>query len=158
MEFPERIYTNDEVEKAGELVREGYKHRLRVEGGPVFEKKVGKALELVRVAGYYDFLRTYIRSIVEIDGVTQLREADAAIWANEYVVQNPVDGASLFIQKANQMKEYLERKSYLGGVAEERSVEKRIEFLKALKKKSEEKEVKEECEKLLRSWTETVFL
>lgn len=158
MEFPERIYTKDEVEKAGELVREGYKHLLRVEGGRVFEEKVGKALELVRVAGYYDFLRTYIRSIVEIDGVTQLREADAAIWANEYVVQNPVDGASLFIQKANQMKEYLEGKSYLGGVAEERSVEKRIEFLKALRKKSEEKEVKEECEKLLRSWTETVFL
>ncbi|MDI6847018.1 MAG: hypothetical protein QMD23_02665 [Candidatus Bathyarchaeia archaeon] len=58
-----------------------------------------QALKLVKTAGYYNFLRTYLRSIVEIDGLTQLREADAAIWANKYAMENPVDAASLFIQK-----------------------------------------------------------
>jgi hypothetical protein len=43
-------------------------------------------------------------------------------------------------------------------MAEERSVEKRVEFLRALKKKSQRQEVLKECEKLLRGWTETVFL
>jgi hypothetical protein len=56
------------------------------------------------------------------------------------------------------MKEYLEGKLYYGGEAEKRSVEKRIEFLKTLKKKSRKKEVKEECERLLSSWSESVFL
>lgn len=158
MEFPDRIYTREEVKRAGQLVKKGYKHRLKVEGSPVFEERVEKALKLVQVASYYDFLRTYIRSIVEIDGVTQLREADAAIWANEYIMENPVDAASLFIQKANHMKEYLEGKLYFGGRAEARSVEKRIEFLKKLKKRSEAEEIKEECKRLIRGWTETVFL
>lgn len=158
MEFPERIYTTQELEKAGELVKKGYKHCLTVEGSQIFKEKVRKSLELVKTAGYYDFLRTYIRSIKEIEGVTQLREADAAIWATEYAVQNPVDAASLFIQKANHMKEYLEGKLYFGGSAEARSVQKRIEFLEKLNKKSENKEVKQECKKFLRTWTETVFL
>lgn len=158
MKFPERIYTTNEVEKARELVKKGYKHRLKVKGSPFFKQKVKKALELVKTAGDHNFLRVYIRKIVEIDGLTQLREADATIWANEYAVRNPVDAASLFIQKAHHMKEYLEGKLYFGGAAETRSVQKRIEFLKTLKKKSRTKEVKEECEKLLESWNEGVFL
>ena len=158
MDFPKRIYTTNEVKKAGELVKKGYKHRLRVKGSPIFKQKVRQALKLVKTAGYHNFLRTYIRSIVEIDGLTQLREADATIWANKYAVQNPVDAASLFIQKANHMKEYLEGKLYFGGQAEKRSVEKRIELLRVLKKKSRKKEVKQECERLLRSWSESVFL
>jgi hypothetical protein len=56
------------------------------------------------------------------------------------------------------MKEYLEGKLYYGGAAEKRSVEKRIEFLKTLRKVSCEKEVKEECERPLSSWSESVFL
>jgi hypothetical protein len=158
LEFPKRIYTIEELKKAGELVKKGYKHRLRVKGSPIFKQKVKQALELIKTAGYYNFLRTYIRSIVEIDGLTQLREADASIWANKYAVQNPVDAASLFIQKANHMKEYLEGKLYFGGEAEARSVQKRIAFLETLKMKSRKKEIKEECERLLRSWSEGVFL
>ncbi|NWF86954.1 hypothetical protein HXY32_04000 [Candidatus Bathyarchaeota archaeon] len=104
MEFPKRIYTNGEVKKAKELVDKGYKHRLRAKGSPDFKQKVKQALQLVKTAGCYDFLRTYIRSITEIDGLTQLREADAAIWTNKYAVENPVDAASLFVQKANNMK------------------------------------------------------
>ena len=158
MEFPKRIYTGEEVKKAKELIDKGYKHRLKVKGSPIFKQKVSQALKLIKAVGYYDSLRTYIHSIIEIDGLTQLREAEAAIWANKYAVENPVDAASLFIQKSNHMKEYLEGKLYYGGEAEKRSVEKRIEFLKTLKKKSRKKEVKEECERLLSSWSESVFL
>jgi hypothetical protein len=158
LEFPKRVYTDEEVKKAKELVDKGYKHRLRVKGSPNFTEKVKQALKLVKNAGYYEFLRTYIRRIIEIDGFTQLREAEAAIWANKYAVENPVDAASLFIQKANHMKEYIEGKLYFGGEAEKRSVEKRIEFLKALKRKSRKKKVRDECERLLSSWSESVFL
>ena len=158
MEFPKRIYTVEEVRKAGELVEKGYKHRLRVKGSPNFKRKVRQALKLVKTAGFYNLLRTYIRGIVEIDGLTQLREADATIWANKYAVENPVDAASLFMQKANHMRQYLEGKLYYGGAAETRSVQRRIGFLEILKKKSRKKEVKEECERLLRSWSESVFL
>jgi hypothetical protein len=56
------------------------------------------------------------------------------------------------------MRQYLEGKLYYGGAAETRSVQRRIEFLEVLKKKSRKKEVKEECERLLRSWSESVFL
>ena len=158
MEFPNRIYTTEEIKRAGEFVKKGFKHRLRLKGSLIFKQKVREALKLVKTAGYYDLLRTYIQSIVEINGLTQLREADATIWANKYVMQNSVDAASLLIQKISHMKEYLEGKIYFGGAAETRSVQKRIEFLKTLKKKSRKKEIKEECERLLRSWRESVFL
>ncbi|MDH5794266.1 MAG: hypothetical protein OEZ18_06875 [Candidatus Bathyarchaeota archaeon] len=158
MEFPKRVYTDEEVKKAKDLIDKGYKHRLRVKGSPNFTEKVKQALKLVKNAGYYEFLRTYIRRIIEIDGFTQLREAEAAIWANKYAVENPVDAASLFIQKSNHMKEFIEGKLYFGGEAEKRSVEKRIEFLKALKRKTRKKEVRDECERLLSSWSESVFL
>lgn len=158
MKFPKRIYTGEEVKKAKELIDKGYKHRLKVKGSPIFKQKVSQALKLIKAVGYYDSLRTYIRRIIEIDGFTQLREAEAAIWANKYAVENPVDAASLFVQKANHMKEFIEGKLYFGGEAEKRSVEKRIEFLKALKRKSRKKEVRDECERLLSSWSESVFL
>jgi hypothetical protein len=155
LDFPKRIYTDDEVKKAKELVDKGYKHRLTLKGSPDFKRKARQALELVKTAGFYSFLRTYIRNIAEIDGLTQLREADAAIWANKYAVENPVDASSLFLQKANQMKEYLEGKLYYGGAAEKRFVEKRIQFLEALKNKSEDTKVIAECEELLRLWRES---
>jgi len=158
LSFPERIYTVKEVEKARELIQSGYRHRLTIKGTKVFKQKVRQALKLVKTAGYYDFLRTYIRNIIEIGGLTQLREADAAIWANKYAVKNPVDAASLFIQKAHHMKEYIEGKLYFGGEAEARSVKKRIEFLEKLKEKSRNKKVKEECERLLKSWSESILL
>jgi hypothetical protein len=159
LEFPERVYTQKEVKTARELVNKGYKHNLTVEGSPSFEQKVNETLELVKTAGYYEFLRTYIRKITEIDGLTQLRETEAAIWANKFAVENTVDAASLLIQKANHMKEYLEGELYYGGNAEKRSVEKRIKFLEVLKEKSQDEIVKEECARLLQMWKDssTVF-
>jgi hypothetical protein len=158
LDFPTRIYTEEEVNKARELIEKGYKHTLRSEGTLAFKQKVKQALELVKAAGYFDFLRTYIHTIKEIDGLTQLRQTDATIWANMYAVQNPVDAASLFVQKANQMKEYLEGKLYYGGAAEKRSDEKRIEFLNALKAKSQKEQVREECERILKLWRESYWV
>jgi hypothetical protein len=158
LEFPTRIYTEEEVKKARELVDKGYRHRITIKGSNDFRQKVRRALELVKTAGYYDSLRAYIRRIEEIDGLTQLRNADAAIWANVYAVENPVDAASMFIQKANHMQEYLELKHYYGGEAEKRSVAKRIEFLEILKGRSRQKEVKAECERLLRLWRDSFLV
>jgi hypothetical protein len=153
--FPDRVYTAEEVKTAKKLVDEGYKHNLTVEGSPDFDEKTNRALELIKSAGYFEFLKAYIRKIVEIDGITQLRETEVAIWANKFAVENPVDAASLFVQKAHHMKEYLEGELYYGGNAEKRSVEKRIEFLKVLRDKSKDKNVKEECERLLQMWKES---
>jgi hypothetical protein len=155
LKFPERVYTAKEVKTARELINKGYKHSLTVEGSSNFKEKVHQILELVKTAGYYEFLRTYIRQIIEIDGLTQLRETEAAIWANKFAVENPVDAASLFVQKVNQMKEYVEGELYYGGIAEKRSVEKRIEFLEILKKKSQDESVKEECARLLKMWEDS---
>lgn len=145
------------MKTAKKLIDEGYKHRLRTKGNQNFKQKVKQALQLVKTAGYYEFLRTYIRSITEIDGLTQLREADATIWANKYAVENPIDAASVFVQKASHMQEYLEGKLYYGGEAEKRSVKKRIEFLNILKDKSRDRTVKEECERLLKLWDESAL-
>jgi hypothetical protein len=155
LEFPKRVYTEKEVKTARELVNKGYKHNLTVEGSPKFQQKANEALELVKTAGYYESLRTYIRKIMEIDGLTQLRETEVEIWANKFAVENPVDAASLLIQKANHMKEYLEGELYYGGNAEKRSVEKRIKFLEVLKEKSQDKSVKEECARLLQMWEDS---
>ncbi len=154
-EFPERVYTGEEVKSAKTLVDEGYKHNIAIEGSPEFKSKVYRALELIKTAGYFDFLSSYIRKIMEIDGITQLRETEVAIWANKFAVENPVDAGSLFIQKAYHMKEYLEGELYYGGNAEKRSVAKRIEFLQSLKDKIDDKNIKEECERLLQMWKES---
>jgi hypothetical protein len=155
LKFPEKVYTAKEVKTAKELIDKGYKHLLTVEGSANFKQKVAETLELIKTADYYEFLRTYIRQIMEIDGLTQLRETEAAIWANMFAVENPVDAASLFIQKASQMKEYLEGELYYGGSAEKRSIEKRIEFLQVLQNKSTDQAVKAECARLLKMWEES---
>jgi hypothetical protein len=155
MNFPEKVYTIKEVKSAKALVDKGYKHNLVIEGSTEFKQKVSQALELIKTAGYFDFLRTYLRKIMEIDGISQLRETEVAIWAGKFAVENPVDAASLFIQKAYHMKEYLEGELYYGGNAEKRSVTKRIEFLEGLKDKTSEKVVKEECERLLEMWKDS---
>jgi hypothetical protein len=153
--FPRRVYTAEEVKTAKELIDQGYKHKLTIKGSADFKEKINLVLELIKTAGYFDFLRTYIRRIMEIDGITQLRETEVAIWANKFAVENPVDAASLFVQKAYSMKEYLEGELYYGGNAEKRSVAKRIEFLKVLRDKSDDKNVKEECDRLLQMWKES---
>jgi len=155
MEFPERVYTKKEVESARKAIESGYKHRLRIKGSLEFKENVRKALKLVKTAKKYDFLRTYIKQIVEIDGLSQLREADAAIWANKYAVEDPVDAAGFFVQKAYQMKEYIEGKLYYGGEAEERAIQMRIEFLETLKNRTRDAEVKRKCEELIKEWNES---
>ena len=155
MNFPEKVYTTKEVKTAKKLIDEGYKHNLTVEGTPDFKEKVNQALKLIKTADHFEFLRTYIRKIMEIDGITQLRETEAAIWASKFAVENPVDAASLLVQKAYHMKEYLEGELYYGGNAEKRSVAKRIEFLQVLKDKSSDNNVKEECERLLQMWKDS---
>ena len=155
MSFPEKIYTVQEVKTAKKLIDQGYKHELTVKGTEEFKQKISRILELVKTTGYYDFLRTYIRQIIEIDGLTQLRETEAAIWANKFAVENPVDAASLFIQKTYHMKQYLDGELYYGGSSEKLTVEKRIDFLEELKNKTAEKAVKDECERLLKMWEES---
>ena len=155
MDFPERIYTTEEHKKAKKLIDQGYKHSLSAEGSLDFRQKVYRVLELVKIADYYESMRPYIRKIIEIDGLTQLRETEAAIWANKFAVENPVDAASLFVQKTFHMKQYIDGEVYYGGSAEKRSVEKRMEFLETLKSKSREKDVIEECERLLQMWKDS---
>jgi hypothetical protein len=157
MRFPERVFTVEEVERAREIIEKGHRHRLRVKGGPEFRRKVKEALRLIETAKYYDFLRTYIRQIVEIDGFSQLRESEVAIWANMYTVADPVDAASFFVQKAHQMMEYIEGKLYYGGEAEKRAVEKRVEFLKELRKRSKSNDVKKKCEEYIKRWSEMAY-
>lgn len=156
MKFPERVYTEDEVQRARTLIEQGYKHQLRVTGSRDFKSKVEKALELIKIANYYDFLRTYIREIVEIDGLSQLRESEVAIWVNKYSVADPVEAAGFLIQKTQQMKDYTEGRLYYD-TGEIRAVNKRIEFLKALKERSTDQALKKRCEEILKAWTETTY-
>ena len=156
MRFPERVYTVKEVKKARELIEKGHKHKLEVSGSPDFKRKVEEALELIKTAEYYDFLRTYIRQIREIDGLSQLREAEAAIWANKYAVADPVEAAGFVIQKAQQMKGFIEGKLYYDK-GEIKAVEKRIEFLETLRDRSKNQAVKKKCEENLKRWAELTF-
>lgn len=154
MEFPERVYTQEEVEKARELVQKGYKHTLKIEGSPQFKNKMDQVMELIETADYYDFLRTYIRQIVEIEGFSQLHEADAAIWANMSMLIDLVDAASYVVQKAQQMRDYLEGNLYYG-TGEIAAIEKRLEFIKTLKTKSNSQDIRKRCDELLKKWADT---
>jgi len=157
VEFPERVFTEDEVKTAKELIEKGYKHRLKIVGSPKFKSKIEKTLKLIKTAGYHDFLRTYIRQIQEIEGFSQLHEADVTIWANMPMMADIVDAASYIVQKAQQMKDYLEGKLYYG-TGEMSAIEKRLEFLEKLKEKSKNQDVKRRCEELLRQWADTKIM
>lgn len=154
MGFPERIYTQAEVDKARELIQKGYKHSLVIEGTPQFRHKMQQVIELIKTAGYYDFFRTYIRSVKEMDGFSQLREADAAIWTNMILLNDVVDASSYVVQKAQQMKDYVEGKLYYekGEIA---AIEKRLEFIKALKTRTSDPVIKSKCDELLKRWEDT---
>ena len=156
MRFPERVYTTEEVKKAMELVEKGYKHNLEVNGSPDFKSKAEEALKLIKTAEFYDFLRTYIRQIREIDGLSQLREAEVTIWANMYAVADPIEAAGFIIQKAQQMKAFMEGRLYYE-MGETKAVEKRIEFLRTLRDKSTNQTVKKRCEENLKRWSEPTF-
>jgi len=157
VEFPERVFTEGEVKRAKELIEKGYKHQLRIVGSPEFKKETEKTLKLIKTAGYYDFLRTYIRQIQEIEGFSQLHEADVVIWANMPMLVDIVDAASYIVQKAQQMKDYLEGKLYYG-TGEISAIEKRLEFLEKLKEKSKSQDVKKRCEELLKRWSDTKMM
>jgi len=133
MDFPERVYTVEEVQRAKGLIEKRYRHRLKVKGSQEFRQKVKEALELIKTADFKDFLRTYIRQIMEIDGFSQLRTEEVAIWANKYTVAEPVDAASYFVQKAQQMKDYLEGRLYYDK-GELDAIKKRIQFIETLRK------------------------
>jgi len=154
--FPKRLYTQEEVDRARELVQKGYKHVLVIQGSPQFKDRMNQVIDLVKTAGFYEFLRTYIREIVEIEGFSQLHESDAALWANMPMMSDVINAASYVVQKAQQMKDYLEGNLYYEK-GEIRAIEKRLEFLKVLGSKSENLEVKERCEQLLKEWADTRF-
>jgi hypothetical protein len=156
MDFPERVYTKDEVKKARSLIESGYKHELQTKGSPEFVAKVEKALQLIKTAGYYDFLRTYIRVIREITGLSQLREEEAAIWFNVKALDDPLEDAGFIIQKAKQMKDFIEGKLYYE-TAEIRAVNKRLEFIEALKDKTDDPSLKKRCEENIKRWNENPF-
>ncbi len=154
MEFPERVYTQEEVEKARVLLQKGYKHELKIQGSQQFKDKMKQVLKLIKTADYYDFLRTYIRQIIEIEGLSQLHEADAVIWANMSMLSDLIDAASYAVQKAQQMKDYLEGNLYYG-TGENAAMEKRLEFIKTLRDKSKRAKIRKRCEELLMEWDET---
>jgi hypothetical protein len=154
LKFPDRVYTQEEVEKARALIQKGYKHTLKIQGSPQFKDKMEHVLELIKTAGYYEFLRTYIREIVEIKGFSQLHEADAVIWANMSMLTDLVDAASYTVQKAQQMKDYLEGNLYYG-TGEKAAMEKRLEFIKTLMGKGKSAEIQKRCEKLLKEWKDS---
>jgi len=154
LRFPDRVFTEEEVREAREIIEKGFKHRLRVKGSPEFKRGVKEVLKLIKSAGYYDFLRTYIGQIVEIEGFSQLREADSAIWANKPMLVDEVDAASYVVQKAYQMRDYVEGRLYYGA-GEATAMEKRIEFLEVLMRKSRNRDVRNRCGELLRKWSES---
>jgi hypothetical protein len=155
--FPEKVYTEEEHLQAKQLLDQGYKHNLQIEGDSDFVEKVNQALALIKIVGEYEFIQSCLRLIKEIDGITQLRETEVAVWANKFAVENPVDFASLLIQKAHHMKEYLDGELYYGGASENRTIKKRMQFLESLKEKTVDVKVKAECERLLEMWREFSF-
>jgi len=152
--FPRRIYTQEEVDRARELIQKGYKHVLVVRGSRQFKDKMNEVIELIKTAGYYDFLCTYIREVIEMEGFSQLHESDAALWANMSMLHDVVDAASYVVQKVQQMKDYLEGNLYYG-TGEAVAMSKRLEFLETLKNLSKSPEVTKRCEALLKEWAET---
>ena len=156
MDFPERVYTKEELKQARELIENGYKHDLNANGSPEFVAKVQEALKLIKTAEYYEFLRTYIRVIREITGLSQLREQDAAIWFNVKALDDPIDNAGFIIQKTQQMKDFIEGRLYYE-TAEIRAVNKRIEFIETLRNKTDDPTIKKKCIETLERWNEQPF-
>ena len=157
VDFPETLFSIEDVNRAKKLIERGYRHKIKVIGCPEFKKGVEASLKLIEEAGYADFMRSYIRTISESRGFSQLREFEASLWANKYTVEDPVEAASFFIQKAQQMKMFLEGVAHFTGEGEAIAIKKRIEFLKDLKERTTDPKVKEDCERKLNLWKESTF-
>jgi len=153
LSFPEHVYTLEEFRAARSALASGYKHELKISGSMKFRRKVRGILGLIELAGYLEFLRTYIREVKEVDGLGQLREADAAIWLSSLNLSNPVECARFVIQKALQMQAYLEGRPWynLGELAATRGS---IEFLHQLRRHLNDGRKKAQCEEAIRLWTE----
>jgi hypothetical protein len=157
LRFPNRIYTLEEFLRARRSIEDGHVHRLRIIGQVNFKDKIKDALTLIKKAKYYRFLRTYIRKICEIEGMSQLREAEASLWLNKHIISNPIECARFIIQKAFQMKAYLDgEKYYLGG--ELPAINASIVFLERLEEKLINKKMKKRCKESIRLWTEETIL
>ena len=156
--FPEKIYSEEQIKKARELIEKGYRHDIKVEGNSEFIEKVKESLRLIDVAGYTDFVRSYIRRIVEKPGFSQLRENELTIWANKYTVSDPVEAASFWIQKAEQTRLYIQREIHVGGEAEAKALSKRVQFLRDLRDRTEDPRIRELCEEKLKMWSESALL
>ncbi|MEM2875409.1 MAG: hypothetical protein QXL67_00420 [Candidatus Bathyarchaeia archaeon] len=156
--FPDRLYNEEGLKIARDLIEGGFRHNIKVEGSREFMEKVEESLRLVEVAGYMDFLRRYISRIVEKDGFSQLREDELTIWANKYTVSDSVEAASFFVQKAEQMRLYIQREAHVGSKAESEAINKRIQFLRDLRDRTGEPEVRKICEEKLKQWSESTLL
>lgn len=157
LKFPNRIYTIEEFMRARKSIEEGHIHDLRVIGQSTFKSKVRKILTLIKKTEDYNFLQIYIRKICEIEGMSQLRETEATIWLNKYVINNPIESARFIIQKTYQMKAYLDgEKYYLKG--ELPAINASITFLQKLEEKLINENMKIKCKESIKQWTEDTIL
>ena len=147
--FPERLLTEEEIRRALELIRAGHRHEITIKGSEDFVRAVEGVLELVDTAGYGDLIRAYIRSVVQVEGFSQLRPEEAAVWLNMETLANPVLAASLLVQKALQMKNYLEGRPFYGHRCEMEVSRARYEFVRALKEKCRDERIRDLCDAIL---------
>jgi len=152
MDFPERIYTLDEFREARAAIAGGHKHKLVIDGDASFKEMVEKILDLIDLAGYGELLRTYIREIRQIEGISQLREMEASIWLNKLVAEDPIEGARFVVQKMLQMQAYMEgRVWYILG--ELPAVRGSVKFLRKLRKQLKDPELRARCDQVIKEWT-----
>jgi len=152
MNFPERIYTLDEFKEARAAIAEGHKHKLTITGDVSFKEHFDKLLGLIRSAGYEELLRTFIREIRQIEGISQLRETEATIWLNNLIAEDPIEGARFVVQKVLQMQAYIEGRSWyiLGELP---AIRGSVEFLRKLRERLKDPELKARCDRVIKEWT-----
>jgi hypothetical protein len=150
--FPKRIYTLEEVAQARKAVADGYQHTLTVSGDSEFKERVSKILHFIDLAGYTPLLRSYVREIRQIQGISQLRETDASIWLNQTVANDAIEAARFVVQKTLQMQAYVEgRPWYILG--ELPAVRGSVEFLKNLREHLVNPETRARCDNAIDEWT-----
>ena len=155
--FPERLLTEEEIRKALELIRSGYRHDITIKGSREFVRAVREALRLVNLAGQGDLVRAYIRSVVEVEGFCQLRTEEASIWMNLEALKNPVLAASLIYQKALQMKRYLEGQPYYGPRCDIELSKARYDFVRTLRERCDDEAIKRLCDEVLSELEASIY-
>ena len=152
MDFPERIYTLDELKEARTAVAKGHRHKLAITGDDSFKELVARILDLIDLAGYGELLRTYIREIRQIGGISQLRETEASVWLNRLVAEDPIEGARFVVQKVLQMQAYIEGRAWyiLGELP---AVRGSVEFLRKLREQLKDPELRTRCDQVIMVWT-----